>query len=479
VKVKVPVIGTVNRVITVEADAPSRAEVDASIRAAVAALASSAPETANRTAYPTLWRLIREIPPNIQGLAALTDTGHIVRTGPGTFAGRSIAVADTSRLTVTNGSGVAGDPTLDMADISAVSVWGRAANTVGKPAPIAAAANDTILRRTADQVTFGQLTVGMAPNDLWTYAKLQDVSATNRVLGRISSGAGDIEELTAADVGTLIAGITQTWTGAHEFRGAPVRGGTTALVSGGVVSGVPLLALINSGGGTNKKQLELVGQGTGAVLHFVDEAVSEGRAILSATYGTTGPSVGVITFGNTTDNPAFNFVGSGVVTASGVMRAGDGSSSSAGFGFTNAANTGIYLTSGLLAFTVAGTQVMAMASSAGVFRVSWSIADGNVGLPGLNFDNDSNTGMYRNSSDAIGFATGGTSKMVIGTTLVQTLLPLRIEAAAANGAGGTLVIGNGSSSSATAGAQTLPSNPAGFLNFILNNVAIRVPYYAA
>lgn len=38
-----------------------------------------------------------------------------------------------------------------------------------------------------------------------TYAKVQDVSATNRFLGRISSGSGDTEELTAANAKTILA----------------------------------------------------------------------------------------------------------------------------------------------------------------------------------------------------------------------------------------------------------------------------------
>ncbi len=45
----------------------------------------------------------------------------------------------------------------------------------------------------------------VVPNDSWTYAKIQNVSATNRVLGRISSGAGDIEELTGADLLTILS----------------------------------------------------------------------------------------------------------------------------------------------------------------------------------------------------------------------------------------------------------------------------------
>jgi len=38
-----------------------------------------------------------------------------------------------------------------------------------------------------------------------TYAMIQDVSATSRILGRITAGAGDIEELTAANVKTILS----------------------------------------------------------------------------------------------------------------------------------------------------------------------------------------------------------------------------------------------------------------------------------
>lgn len=41
-------------------------------------------------------------------------------------------------------------------------------------------------------------------NDAVTYAKMQNVSATSRVLGRITAGAGDVEELTAANLVTIV-----------------------------------------------------------------------------------------------------------------------------------------------------------------------------------------------------------------------------------------------------------------------------------
>lgn len=47
--------------------------------------------------------------------------------------------------------------------------------------------------------------------DAVTYAKMQDVSATSRILGRITGGAGIIEELTDANVYTIL-GITSSAT---------------------------------------------------------------------------------------------------------------------------------------------------------------------------------------------------------------------------------------------------------------------------
>lgn len=89
---------------------------------------------------------------------------------------------------------------------AAVSVIGRSANSTGNPADIAAAANDRVLARTSNTLAFQQLTVGMAPSNLWTYDKIQQVSAGSRLLGSSSSGAGNVAEITLG--GTLAISTT-------------------------------------------------------------------------------------------------------------------------------------------------------------------------------------------------------------------------------------------------------------------------------
>jgi hypothetical protein len=56
---------------------------------------------------------------DLDGYAALSGTGLVARTGSGTAATRTLT-AGSAQLTVTNGDGVSGNPTLDLAYASAV-----------------------------------------------------------------------------------------------------------------------------------------------------------------------------------------------------------------------------------------------------------------------------------------------------------------------------------------------------------------------
>jgi hypothetical protein len=55
---------------------------------------------------------------NTAGLAALSTTGFVVRTGSGTFNTDSLVSGSASRIVVTNGDGVAASPTIDLATVT-------------------------------------------------------------------------------------------------------------------------------------------------------------------------------------------------------------------------------------------------------------------------------------------------------------------------------------------------------------------------
>lgn len=76
---------------------------------------------------------------------------------------------------------------------------------------------------TGDIVASANSNTMYLPYNTVTYAKMQDVATTNRVLGRISAGSGDPEELTGAQVTTLLDTVTA---GAKGL--APASGGGTS-----------------------------------------------------------------------------------------------------------------------------------------------------------------------------------------------------------------------------------------------------------
>lgn len=63
------------------------------------------------------------------------------------------------------------------------------------------------------------------PNDTWTYAKIQNVSATDRLLGRDTASAGDIEELTV--------GGGLEFTGSGGIQRSALTGNVTATAGSG------------------------------------------------------------------------------------------------------------------------------------------------------------------------------------------------------------------------------------------------------
>lgn len=128
--------------------------------------------------------------------AAVGGTGTVtsVATGTGLTGG---PITTTGTISVANN----GIDNAQLRQSGALAVIGRSANSTGNVADIAAsAASDAVLRESGSTIGFGTVATAGIANDAITYAKIQNVSATSRILGRKTAAAGDTEECTLSEV---------------------------------------------------------------------------------------------------------------------------------------------------------------------------------------------------------------------------------------------------------------------------------------
>ena len=102
------------------------------------------------------------------------------------------------------------------ADMAANTVKVNATASSAVPTDLAIGTN-TVLGRVAGNIVAATVVTGQIADDAVTYAKMQNVSATNRFLGRITAGAGDEEELTPTQATSLLDAGTTTTKGTVEL----------------------------------------------------------------------------------------------------------------------------------------------------------------------------------------------------------------------------------------------------------------------
>jgi hypothetical protein len=96
-------------------------------------------------------------------------------------------------------------------------------------------------------------TVWTIDNDAVTYAKVQNVSATDKLLGRVTAGAGDVEEVTFTDFAQSLvddtdASAARTTLGLGSIA---TQAASSVSITGGSITGITDLALADGGTGAS------------------------------------------------------------------------------------------------------------------------------------------------------------------------------------------------------------------------------------
>ena len=213
----------------VDADIPAAIARDSEVTAAISAHEAAADPHSVYTTTTELTNYAQPLDADLTAISDLTGTNTIYyRSGtsawsPVTFSGLTFAggvltatgdggVADGNKGDITvSGTGFTWDinpgvvGNVELRDSSATSVIGRSTSTPGDPADIQASSNNTVLRRVADALSFGELPIdGLGPINLETAAA---PAVYDSVLGYSTAAAGNRTYLIGRIAGLILSGV--------------------------------------------------------------------------------------------------------------------------------------------------------------------------------------------------------------------------------------------------------------------------------
>lgn len=235
-----------------------------------------------------------------------------------------------------------------------------------------------------------------------------------------SSGAVSVKAATAA--------VSFSVTGAANQNSQLIQANSTASqsfglqVNGGTNSS-DWCANFASAGGTSMVKIKgdgtiLVAPPTSSSTAVTINAVSNQYGLDIETTTTAGQSFGLrMLAGTNSSDSALNIANAAgtlelfFVRGDGQVQFADGSASIPSISFGLDTNTGIYrATTDYMTFAAGGVF------QGGISTNGFNIKDGTVTTPSLTFDSDTNTGIFHNAADDLGIAAGGVTAAAFGST---------------------------------------------------------------